>query len=226
MKKKVITMLLAASLIMSLSGCGNSSSDDSKALASLQEDYDDLQKDHEELQKNYEELQEDYDTLKSDYKSLKEQASVTDTSKPSSSPAPESPDKVYGLGETWTVDGLWSLTINSVTSTSDRNQFSDKNPAQVVIIDYTYQNIGYEDDFMDLYISDSSMDIIDSQGQLASSYPGNVTNYPQETPVGATCANAQVCIGLNNESSEIQITVEEYDNNYTEHSATFKVPVQ
>ncbi len=33
--------------------------------------------------------------------------------------------KEYKIGETWTVDGEWSLTVNSVKETEDRNQFSE-----------------------------------------------------------------------------------------------------
>ena len=30
-----------------------------------------------------------------------------------------------------------------------RNEFSEKEPAQVLILNYVYENIGYEDEFMD-----------------------------------------------------------------------------
>ena len=33
--------------------------------------------------------------------------------------------KEYKIGETWTVDGEWSLTVKSVKETEDRNQFSE-----------------------------------------------------------------------------------------------------
>ncbi len=33
--------------------------------------------------------------------------------------------KEYKIGETWTVDGEWSHTVNSVKETEDRNQFSE-----------------------------------------------------------------------------------------------------
>ena len=33
--------------------------------------------------------------------------------------------KEYKIGEMWTVDGEWSLTVNSVKETEDRNQFSE-----------------------------------------------------------------------------------------------------
>jgi hypothetical protein len=131
----------------------------------------------------------------------------------------------YEIGDTWTVDGLWTLTFNSVTSTDERNEYSDKSPDQVVVLDYSYSNIGYQGDIMDLYISDMDMKIVDGSGEVADSYPGDLDNYPQETPVGATCSNAKVYIGLSNESDMITVYVEMYDNDYNEHKATFKLKV-
>ena len=32
----------------------------------------------------------------------------------------------YTIGETWTVDGQWSLTIMEVTETAERNEYSEK----------------------------------------------------------------------------------------------------
>ena len=52
----------------------------------------------------------------------------------------------YTIGETWTVDGQWSLTVTGVTETAERNEYSGKNPAAVYIVDYEYTNIGYEDE--------------------------------------------------------------------------------
>ena len=218
MRKKIATIGISIFMAVVVTACGGNSNESSNTAAIS----DSTATAYSELQEKYDKLEEEYDELKAEYDALKEEASTV-----AEEPTPTSEEnKVYGPGETWTVDGLWSLTFNSATTTDDRNQYSDKNPAQVVILDYTYQNNGYEGSFMDLYISDSSMDIIDSNGELASSYPGSVVNHPQETPVGATCANAQVCIGLNNESSEIQITVELTDSEYTEYTATFKIPVQ
>lgn len=52
----------------------------------------------------------------------------------------------YTIGETWTVDGQWSLTIMEVTETAERNEYADEKPAAVYIVDYEYTNIGYEDE--------------------------------------------------------------------------------
>ena len=55
------------------------------------------------------------------------------------------------IGEKWTVDDQWSLTINSIKKTSERSKYSkvDYNVAEVYIIDYTYTNINYNSDYGD-----------------------------------------------------------------------------
>ena len=55
------------------------------------------------------------------------------------------------IGETWTVDDQWTLTINSVKKTSDRSKYSkvDYDVADVYVIDYTYTNINYNDSNLD-----------------------------------------------------------------------------
>ena len=61
--------------------------------------------------------------------------------------------------------------------TKDRNEYSDKNPAAVYVVTYTYENIGYvdEDGIMDgLYVSLED-GIVDSTGKMGYSYPGDVT---------------------------------------------------
>ncbi|WP_417119701.1 hypothetical protein [Ruminococcus bicirculans (ex Wegman et al. 2014)] len=52
----------------------------------------------------------------------------------------------YTIDETWTVDGQWSLTVTGVTETAERNEYSEKKPVAVYIVDYEYTNIGYEDE--------------------------------------------------------------------------------
>lgn len=135
-------------------------------------------------------------------------------------------EKVYGIGDTWTVNGQWNLTINSVTPTDERNEFADTNPAEVVIIDYTYENLGYEDsnEIMNgLYLDLEMGQIVDSAGQMCQSYPASsVTKYAQETPVGVTC-NAQAAIGLTQAGGPIEITMNEYDGDNNEQTATFKL---
>ena len=46
------------------------------------------------------------------------------------------------------MDGLWKITINSVTETEERDSYNDReNPEAVYIVDYTYENLGYKDEY-------------------------------------------------------------------------------
>ena len=127
----------------------------------------------------------------------------------------------YKIGETWVVEGQWKLTVDSVEEVQERNEFSDKQPQAVYIINYTYENLGYEDDIMDGLYIDMENSIIDSAGKMGYSYPGDITFFPQETPVGATC-QAQACIGVDSPGG-FKVNVSEYDGNGTEQSAVFSL---
>lgn len=128
----------------------------------------------------------------------------------------------FAVGETWTVDGQWSFTINSIEETADRNEFSDKAPAAVYLVSFTYKNIGYEDEngIMDgLYFSMDDT-VVDSAGNMGYSYPNDFT-MPQETPIGASCT-AQSCIGVDN-AGTIKLYVTKYDGEGVKQEATFIV---
>lgn len=132
----------------------------------------------------------------------------------------------YKIGETWMVEGLWSLTVDGVTEVDDRNEYFDKEPAAVYLVDYTYTNIGFEDEtgYLDgLYIS-LEESVVDNAGFMGYSYPGDVINYPQETPVGATC-KAQACIGVDNAGS-FKLNYSVYDTDGTKYAATFVIDVE
>ena len=131
----------------------------------------------------------------------------------------------YHTNDTWTVPGQWSLTITGVTETDDRNPYSDKTPAAVYVVDYTYTNLGYdpEDSFSDGLFMTIDDTIIDSAGSMGYSYPGDQTYYAQRTPVGATC-QAQEVIGVDH-AGTFKLTVSKYDGNREKQNATFVVDV-
>ena len=129
-------------------------------------------------------------------------------------------NKKYGLKETWTVAGAFSVTINSVISTPIRNEDDDINPAVVYLVDYTYRNEGYSDpDGLLIYVDD---EIIDSAGQEGESYDLDVGEYePREIMPGESC-DAQVNIALYNDGP-FDLIVGDYDNNDDYHEATFHI---
>lgn len=132
---------------------------------------------------------------------------------------------VFNLGQTWTVPGQWKITINYATEMSERNPYSDKNPAAVYLIDYTYENIGYTDDMMDgLFISLGIERVIDSNGYAGYDYPNAPTYFPQCIPVGAKC-HAQSCIAVDHKGP-LKVYIDNYaGNSYTKYSAIFNVPI-
>jgi hypothetical protein len=136
------------------------------------------------------------------------------------------PARVYGPGETWTVDGDFSLTFTAANETGYRNEFSEANPAQVIVLTYDYANIGHEKDVMDLYISSVSFYVIDESGEKAETYPVTGISYPQEIPIGASSLGAQEAFGLKNTTREVMVYVEIYGNDYVPYEAFFKLPVQ
>lgn len=131
-------------------------------------------------------------------------------------------ETTYGVGDTWTVDGQWSLTVDSVEATDERNEFEESDPEQVIYIKYHYENIGYEDPdgFMEgLYLGPENL--IDSDGNMCQEYPINPEEkYAQETPVGAKC-EAGVAYGLIKAGSPVTMNILQYDGNGEEKRAKF-----
>ena len=137
----------------------------------------------------------------------------------SAAPAASAAAPEFGIGEVWTVDGQFSLEIVKVTETEERNEYSDRDPAAVYIVDYVYENLGYEDEYSaGLYLGISDQ-IVDAGGEMAYSYPGDITYYPRETPVGAKCY-AQCCIGVDN-PGRFKLYVTKYDSGRNRHKAVF-----
>lgn len=115
---------------------------------------------------------------------------------------------------------LYSFKINKITTMSDRNQFSDKNPAQVILIDYTYTNIASPDE---VYLFDGYFKVIDSKGKIGYTYPNSITNYPQKTPTGATC-DAQMIFGIDNASDKVKVNF--YEDIFGDMTTSFEITVE
>ena len=91
---------------------------------------------------------DDTKTAESNKASVESTEKVKDDNK-SNTKKEENKSKVLSKDDEWIVDGQWKLKILDVKTTDDRNEFSEKEPKQVVVVSYTYENIGYEDDVMD-----------------------------------------------------------------------------
>jgi len=115
--------------------------------------------------------------------------------------------KVYGVGERAVIDGEYALTIIGVTETKERNQFSDKAVAQVLIIDYQYENLALEE--RDVYISDMDFKFVDSGGNMCDTYPVSGPYSPCKTPLAARTL-ASMTVGTVEKSDSLRILF--YDN--------------
>ena len=195
MKKKLFAVLLSATLAASSS------------MAVFADEKDDR---IAELESQVVEMQNTIDDLQ---KQLDEALSSTKSTS----------QDTYKIEETYVVEGQWKITVDSVEATDERNEYSDKKPNAVYVVTYTYENIGYESDYSDGLYIDLEDGIIDSAGKMGYSYPGDVTLYPQETPIGASC-EAQACIGVDNPGS-FKINFTDYDGNGEKQSAVFEITV-
>ena len=132
-------------------------------------------------------------------------------------------EKIYGVGETTTYkkDGQERVhfTVNSVSNTSDRNEFADSQPEQVIIIHYSYENIANEDD---IYFSSINFKVIDEGGNVCETYPASIDTYPQTAPIG-TKSEGEEAYGLKQQSSKIKLIVE---LDYSGTKATYELPIQ
>ena len=134
-----------------------------------------------------------------------------------------SSDKVYVLNEEWIVDSQWRLKITEVKTTQDRSKHIKDKIAQVVIIKYTYENLGFKNEYQDLFITPRT--VVDGAEKEARIYPVNSSKYPEPTPIGAISESA-MGYGLSTESDKIKISFSQFNQDgKTMETATFEVPV-
>ena len=99
--------------------------------------------------------------------------------------------KALNIGEKFNFNDKYEITINRVYTTDERNQFADKNPKNVVIIDYTYTNLNLDEA---LYISELNFKMFDSNGNALDTYPASI-NSASQVPKGKT-AKGSMAYGL------------------------------
>ena len=132
-----------------------------------------------------------------------------------------SSDPVFGVGETWTIDGLCELTVDKVKQIN--NDDPDKVAAKY-LVDYTYTNLGYHTETAEgIYVTIDEI-ILDSAGTMGYRYPNEVRNPPLSAPLGETC-KAQCCIGLEH-AGAFQLTVTVYDASFNTHTARFNLSAE
>ena len=81
-------------------------------------------------------------------------------------------EKIYGPNEKWVVDGEWELTIHSVKTHTRCNRYDNSNGyEQIVIVTYTYKNLGYDRySHGKLKFDFTNMDIYDCNNDIGTYY--------------------------------------------------------
>ncbi len=134
--------------------------------------------------------------------------------------------KTYKLGETWVVDGQWKLTFHSVTTHSKCNSVTNKTGEQVVILDYTIENIGYNGrNQLGLIFSSSHFDIYDAQGEAGKTYPCTHSSLPKYCAVPGTKSRGEESFILENTSSKITLLARQFSGTGTYEKALFELTV-
>lgn len=115
------------------------------------------------------------------------------------------------LGEPFEVKtelGTYTLTVNSIKTTSERNEFEKEQPKQVIVIDYSYNNKDFAGgDGQKLYIDESAFVIMDGEGNVLRTYPVAMNKIPQAVPVGGK-SNATIAYGVPTDSKTIRLQFE------------------
>lgn len=119
MKKKIVTLLIAGTLALSIVACGDS--------GVSQEEYDKVVEERDEYKAQLEAL-------------------TGETEAESEEDEGTSETQEFKIGETWEVDGKFRVTVNSVVESDYRNEYDESNPAAVYVITYTYENLGLNEE--------------------------------------------------------------------------------
>ena len=129
----------------------------------------------------------------------------------------------YHIGDTWTVPGEWSMTVTGANETALRNPYFDHQPAAVYAVDYTYENLGWQDDNDGglQFILDGN--VLDSIGEIGYSYPNTTQSPPKQVGAGETC-EAQDFVAVNN-AGTFRLTVTKRDSDGILHGAIFIVDI-
>lgn len=133
-------------------------------------------------------------------------------------------DGITRFGESWIVDGQWEIKVNSIIRHTTCNSYDSKK-GDVIIVEYTYKNIGYDGD---LYVFSNRMSICDQDGELGSAYSCTHDIAPKTCAIGTKCTASQAFV-LPYNSSSVELMFE-LSTSYTTGSntrmkQTFKLPI-
>lgn len=124
--------------------------------------------------------------------------SVTDNSNT------DNKNNTYKIGDTVNISaiyGNYNLTIKNVKTSSQRNEFADKQPKKIVIIEYSYENI---DCTQDITISSLYFHAYDNDGNLLENYPSTEVEMPNTISAGGK-KTASFAVGLDSDTNIIKL---------------------
>ena len=144
----------------------------------------------------------------------------------SNSVASDSSSKIYSEGESPIItvpNGQYSVTIDSVEESTDRNDIAESQPKRIVLINYTYKNISYKRSFM---IDDMNFHVYGANGTQLKPYPSIDQRLPgHPLPVGKQLS-ASVSYGLEDNSKKIRIDLYDRTFNRTKSFATYSCNIK
>lgn len=219
MKKLFISLLLGVTLVGGLVGCG-------EATVS-KKDYDTLQNSFNDTTKELEKVKTENKMIDNKIESAKDYLELDPTEKElvdakikevneateaqiaeEKAKREEEAKKDSHIGETMTFTtsdysgtvGDWTLTINNVYKTDERNMFEDP-INQVVVIEYTVENISIPNN--DFYCNlGFDAEFYNSDGYKCSPYPGGES--VSDLTEGMK-ANGKAYIGINNDTPYLEM---------------------
>ena len=121
-------------------------------------------------------------------------------------------ERIYSVGDRIVFDDKYALTIVGVTETAERNEFSEKEVDQVLIIEYQYENLNSNEE---IYISEMEFKLVDEGGNMMDTYPVEVHHMAEYTPKG-TKTLASFAVGTTAKSGSI--VMDYYDNFFSSES--------
>ena len=111
--------------------------------------------------------------------------------------------KRFGLGDTLVAssDGvdLYEITFDKAFLTDERNQFSDDTSENVIVLEYTYKNLGYESGLT--VFEGHEFKVYDANGAVLSTYPAVGLMYGGEVSIGRI-GTTQEAIGFNGDAHQ------------------------
>ncbi|WP_435014414.1 hypothetical protein [Xanthomonas arboricola] len=163
----------------------------------------------------------------------------TPTPTPTKALAPSS--EAYRPGQQWIVPGAWQFTVDAVRP-AKVNIHDDGGgswrPTQVLLVSYSYRNIGFDDSANDkdggpstLAFSKAHIDVVDANDADnggAGNYPVhlNLVEDANGQKIGQQMVGAQWPYAFRKKPKVVKVVVSHYDSRLQLQQATFIVPVE